>query len=192
MNDAESQDSKFVPAKAWLESQKINVRTGLVWYMGNLPVIERAQLANWFETHIALGNKKLRYEWLGRLPIAHACTLYIAALLRQGAGTWTGTSFADDVEMLQHAWKIQMEDPPPERIFANIDVDKECLERLEEAMFERSAQAGRAGHYQWGLDAGDHQEGWNPYDGTPIEWNHNDRDSSEGEYEVRGKMFKRI
>lgn len=79
-----------------------------------------------------------------------------------------------------------------ERIFANINVDKECLEQLEEAMFEQSAQAGRAGNYQWGLDVGDHQEGWNPYDGTPIEWNHNDRDSSEGEYKVRGKMFKQI
>jgi len=29
-------------------------------------------------------------------------------------------------------------------------------------MFERSALAGIAGNYQWGLDAGDHQEGWNP------------------------------
>jgi len=26
-----------------------------------------------------------------------------------------------------------------------------------------------------GLDAGDHQEGWNPYLGTPERWNHGDR-----------------
>ena len=29
------------------------------------------------------------------------------------------------------------------------DVDMECLERLEEEMFERSALAGNAGDYQW-------------------------------------------
>ena len=68
---------------------------------------------------------------------------------------------------------------------SQIDVDKECLERLEEEMFERSALAGIAGNYQWGLDAGDHQEGWNPLAGTPEHWNHDDRDSSsEDEYKV--------
>jgi hypothetical protein len=32
-------------------------------------------------------------------------------------------------------------------------------------MFEKSQQAGTAGNWQWGLDAGDHQERWNPYEG---------------------------
>ncbi len=57
----------------------------------------------------------------------------------------------------------------------------ECLERLEEEMFERSALAGNAGDYQWGLDAGDHQDGWNPYAGTPEHWNHNDQGSGDDE-----------
>jgi hypothetical protein len=87
--------------------------------------------------------------------------------------------------MLEYAWKIPTEDPPLEKVFTNIDVNKECLERLEEEMFVWSALAGSAGNFQWGLDAGDHQDGWNPYDGTPVEWNHDDRDSSEGEHEVR-------
>ena len=52
-------------------------------------------------------------------------------------------------------------------------------------MFERSAFAGIAGNYQWGLDAGDHQDGWDPYAGTPEHWNHNDGGSDTKEiYEV--------
>ncbi|RPD52542.1 hypothetical protein L227DRAFT_468077, partial [Lentinus tigrinus ALCF2SS1-6] len=38
-------------------------------------------------------------------------------------------------------------------------------------MFERSAAAGIAGWYQWGLDAGDHQDGWDPYNEIPDSWN---------------------
>jgi len=190
LNDPESQNSRLVPAKAWLESQKMNIRTGLVRYMGNLPVIERAQLTNWFETHVALGNKNLRLQWFGRLPIAHACTLFIVAHLR--TGRWTRATFKNETEMLDYAWKIQTEDPPLEKVFHNIDVDKECLERLEEEMFERSALAGSAGNFQWGLDVGHHQEGWNPYDGTPIDWNHEDRESSEGEHEVCCQRFTLI
>ena len=120
-------------------------------FMGNLPVVERARLAHWFETHIADGDKKLRLQWFGRLPIAHTCTLYITALLRKGAGTRTKATSSDEIEMLQAAWNIQTDDPPLEQIFANVDVDKECLEHLEEEMFERSALAGVAGNYQWGL-----------------------------------------
>lgn len=51
-----------------------------------------------------------------------------------------------------------------------IDVDQECLGLLEERMFEQSFRAGIAGHRQWGLDAGDHQECWDPYEGRPNEW----------------------
>jgi hypothetical protein len=42
-------------------------------------------------------------------------------------------------------------------------------------MFERSQAAGIAGEYQWGLDVGDHQDAWNPYDGLPYHWIHADR-----------------
>ncbi|KAI0684260.1 hypothetical protein BC835DRAFT_1293395, partial [Cytidiella melzeri] len=31
-----------------------------------------------------------------------------------------------------------------------------------------------AGWYQWGLDAGEHQESWDPYAGLPSHWNHGD------------------
>jgi hypothetical protein len=67
------------------------------------------------------------------------------------------------------------------------------LEGLEELMFERSALAGNAGHSQWGLDAGHHQDGWNPYAGIPDHWNHRDCESdlseSEGELQV-SKIYR--
>ncbi|KAG6824380.1 hypothetical protein H0H93_002099, partial [Arthromyces matolae] len=56
-----------------------------------------------------------------------------------------------------------------------------CLNRLEEEMFERSLRAGISGHYQWGLDAGDHQNAWDPYLGLPEEWNHGDRPGDDAE-----------
>jgi hypothetical protein len=64
----------------------------------------------------------------------------------------------------------------------DVDVDKECLEVLEEEMFEKSARAGIAGHYQWGLDVGDHHY-WYPYSGA-WKWDHRDREGSESELEV--------
>ncbi|KAF9540660.1 hypothetical protein CPC08DRAFT_612377, partial [Agrocybe pediades] len=55
------------------------------------------------------------------------------------------------------------------------DIDKECLEALEEIMFENSKLAASiTGNYQWGLDAGNHQDGWNPYTGLPEYLNHVD------------------
>ena len=48
------------------------------------------------------------------------------------------------------AWNIQTADVP-ERVWVDIDIDKECLECLEEEMFERSLLAGVVGNFQWGL-----------------------------------------
>ena len=152
--------------------------------MGTLPMIERAQLGNWFEVHIAK-NKDLRWHWLGLLPLAHTCMLWLVSLLCKNRSKLQKFDIDDDNQVLEAAWRLQTTHSPEVVWKSQIDVDKECLERLEEEMFERSALAGIAGNYQWGLDAGDHQEGWNPFAGTPEYWNHNDRDSSsEDEYKV--------
>jgi hypothetical protein len=37
-------------------------------------IIERAQIANWFEARVSR-NKKVRMAWLGFLQIAHAHTI---------------------------------------------------------------------------------------------------------------------
>ncbi|KAG1745694.1 hypothetical protein EDB19DRAFT_1632070, partial [Suillus lakei] len=57
------------------------------------------------------------------------------------------------------------------------DVDLECLSAFEQRLFEKSAQSGSAGNFQWGLDAGNHQDSWDPYAGLPSHWNHEDRNS---------------
>ena len=59
-------------------------------------------------------------------------------------------------------------------------MDRECIERLEEEMFEVSEWAGIAGNHQWGLDAGDHQY-WDPYDGY---WHTGEREEDEEETRV--------
>ena len=54
----------------------------LIPYVGTLSVSKRAQIANWFETHISL-TKDNWGLWLGRLPIAHAHTVFIAFRMHQ-------------------------------------------------------------------------------------------------------------
>jgi hypothetical protein len=76
-------------------------------------------------------------------------------------------------ELLEMAWEIQA-NGDINLLWQEVDVELECLAKLEEEMFERSHAAGIAGEYQWGLDAGDHQDAWNPYDGLPYHWIHDD------------------
>jgi len=82
-------------------------------------------------------------------------------------------------------WKIQVK-CRPEFLWQEVDVEHECLGRLEEEMFECSQVAGIAGDYQWGLDAGDYQDLWNPYAGLPDHWSHADRPESDDESHVSG------
>jgi hypothetical protein len=178
------EDVEDVPAKSWLESERKNIQTGIVPFTGNLSIIEQAQLTNWFEKHVAGGDKTIRRFWLGLLPFAHTCTLWLTTLLHKNEGVLQKFDKNDRRQVLQAAWSLQTKHTPRKVMKDGIDVDKECLERLEEEMFEKSSFAGVAGNYQWGLDAGDHQDGWNPYAGIPDHWNHRDRESDEDEYEV--------
>lgn len=58
-----------------------------------------------------------------------------------------------------------------------VDVDHKVVCLLEKAMFEHSKESGAAGNWQWGLDAGDHQERWVPYLDLPQDWAPGDRES---------------
>jgi hypothetical protein len=171
----ETVEDSNIPAKKWLEDRNENLRKTLIPYTGNLNIRERGEIANWYETHISK-DTRLRGEWMGSLPTAHATTLFIAYHLSKKS--------KDKQELyLEKAWKLQ--EAGTLSLLEEVDVDKECLGRLEEQMFEKSSRAGPAGNYQWGLDAGDHQGAWDPYDGAPGEWNHGDRSGSEAELEVR-------
>ena len=77
-------------------------------------------------------------------------------------------------EQLEMAWEIQG-NGDVKLLWQDVDVECECLAKLEEELFERSEVAGIAGEYQWGLDAGDHQDAWNPYNGLPDHWIHTNR-----------------
>ena len=74
-------------------------------------------------------------------------------------------------DRLQKAWVAQLTATPS--ILGKIDVDRECLEQLEEEMFERTHRTGVSGNFQWGLDAGHHQDGWDPSFGVPKTWEEN-------------------
>ena len=67
-------------------------------------------------------------------------------------------------ELLEMTWRIQV-DGDVDLLWQEVDVKCECLVKMEEEMFECSQVAGIAGEYQWGLNEGDHQDAWNPYDG---------------------------
>ncbi|KDR66699.1 hypothetical protein GALMADRAFT_80570 [Galerina marginata CBS 339.88] len=167
------------PAKAWLEGttkKKKDISKELVPYVGSLSLTVRAQISNWFDVNIGKDRKK-QHVWLGRLPIAHAYTVYIATNLKNDPKN----SKLTGPELLEKAWDVQFSGTPS--VLMDVDVDKDCLYILEEEMFERSARAGVAGHCQWGLDAGDH-ENWDPYEGIPPHFIHRDREESESELEV--------
>ncbi len=77
----------------------------------------------------------------------------------------------DEHELLKRAWSVQIGRDWDESELRPVDVDAESLRELEYQMFQRSAAAGPAGWFQWGLDAGDHQECWDPYNEIPDSWN---------------------
>jgi hypothetical protein len=112
-------------------------------------VVERAQIANWFEKWISR-NKQLRKKWLGLLPIALAYTLFIAYRMAKDPDFKGAT----ESEVRQKAWEAQLSGTPT--ILKEIDVDKECLEVSEEEMFESTEWTGVSGNRQWGLDVGHH------------------------------------
>ncbi|KAF9032059.1 hypothetical protein BJ165DRAFT_1358081 [Panaeolus papilionaceus] len=169
-------DSSDIPAKAWLESNNLSLKDSPVPFVGHLSLVERAQISNWFDQHITAGDPKLRLSWLARLPIAHAFTIYIAHSL-QPSGSTPVSQNEHSTELINEAWEIQMSGMPLRSI--DIDVDRTCLHRLEEDMFEVSSRAEMAGYYQWGLDAGPHQDDWDPYLGLPDSWNLGDHQFDE-------------
>ncbi len=119
---------------------------------------------------------------MGFLPIAHAHTVFLANQLKtKGGAKRAGLTQG---QLLDKAWEVQTFSSQQD-LFLDVDIERECLMAFEELLFERSSRAGVAGNCQWGLDVGEHQGGWDPYIGLPSTWNHEDRDESEGEVEVR-------
>ena len=114
-----------------------------------------------------------------RLPIAHAHTIFIAFRIRKDPRY----KMLQIPDLFRKAWEVQLTGVPT--VTKDVDVDKECLESLEEEMFENTDRTGVSGNGQWGLDVGHHQGGWNPYIDAPKLWDGKKREGNEDELEVR-------
>ena len=86
-------------------------------------------------------------------------------------------------EILHKAWAMQLTSVPT--ILKEIDVEQECLESLEEEMFKNTEWTGVSENFQWGLDAGHHQGGWDTLFGVWPSWDGKKRAGSESEWEVK-------
>lgn len=183
-------DDNAIPALALVRKNKRAryeaLRRGLVCVFGGLSVEDISRINNWIYRKLPSADRNIQ-TWMGGVVVAHAATLLIASRHRVCIEAETGfpqDSTAPDKEkyLVLRAWEIQNSSIARPMV----DVDRECISILEERMFEESAAAGKAGMWQWGLDAGDHQERWNPYAGLPPHWVHEDRPIStdDSEYEV--------
>ncbi|KAJ6478267.1 hypothetical protein C8R45DRAFT_1216466 [Mycena sanguinolenta] len=142
-------------------------------YSGDLAIVDRVRVMNWFERHVANNDEKLRQMWIGRIPLAHAYTILFAHRRHKIIIAKKSCPHVDSEPeraqfILAAAWEYQCISTPG--MWDGLDIEQECLGYLEERMFENSARAGMAGTGQWGLDAGVHQGRWFPYAGLPSYW----------------------
>ncbi|EIW84332.1 hypothetical protein CONPUDRAFT_142660 [Coniophora puteana RWD-64-598 SS2] len=154
-------------------------------HTGDLTTLEQAQIANWFYCHVTQSSKESIHvlSWLECAPLAHAYTIVVAHKKRQQfhSSPSFNTSLPEKEQVrliFRMAWTdlslySSQLDPT--------DVDRECLGQLEDRMFQKTYDAGLAGNDQWGLDAGSHQHGWNPYAGVRNVLEDEDEEGSETE-----------
>ena len=138
-------------------------RVGVVPFVGDLDFATRAQIHNWIFENVPGANKAF-HQWVGRYVVAHAVTLFLAYRLQ------SEDQPEDQQELLSRAWRVQVCAESMGDRHEAVDVDLECLSHFERRIFECSEEAGEAGFEQWGLDAGDHQDAWNPYQDLPADW----------------------
>ena len=105
--------------------------TALVPYVGDISVMDRARVTNWFDVHIARGERKEPHTCIGLLSLAHAFTLLLASHLRYritGDPEYPATAGVQDREkfVLNKCWDHQVESNSSNARI-EIDVDKECL-----------------------------------------------------------------
>ncbi|KAI0737449.1 hypothetical protein C8Q80DRAFT_1115236, partial [Daedaleopsis nitida] len=124
-------------------------RAGVVPFVGNLDIDSCAQIHNWIDVNVP-GARENRHLWISRYTVAHAITLLLANRMCPDPPQPP----VDEKALLQRACESD-----PEVELHAVNVDGECMRILEQHMFEVSAAAREAGFFQWGLDAGDHQDG---------------------------------
>ena len=132
--------------------------------------------------HIPAG-KDTFHKWMTHSPWAHAITLVIAARhhaeLLQKAQQSRKAEVTLEQQIINEAWSYQISERGRDQASGAVDVDRECVAALEVGMFMRSASAGKAGYHQWGLDAGDHQDQWWPWNNLESGWHNPDAAASD-------------
>lgn len=119
-------------------------------YYGNLPRDDIARICYWLSINVD-NNPSI---WSKR-PLYHAVCLALAARNNLSAA---------------EAWeKYQIQ---YHGLHCDTDIDMFALHILEDRMFDQSYSLGLAALSQWGLDAGDHQQKWNPYEYGPTSDRH--------------------
>ncbi|KAJ6457882.1 hypothetical protein C8R45DRAFT_1032220, partial [Mycena sanguinolenta] len=68
----------YIPALASLTKPDGSMITYGGSYSGDLAIVDRVRVMNWFERHVANNDEKLRQMWIGRIPLAHAFTILFA------------------------------------------------------------------------------------------------------------------
>ncbi|TFY51691.1 hypothetical protein EVJ58_g10434 [Rhodofomes roseus] len=160
------------------------LKAGVIADRGNATVADFGRIINWVYTQIP-GAKDTMHTWLGRVPTAHAVTLlilsrYRSEFTRHPIFALKVTDSEKDQYLLRQAWMRQLLDVNEEGMIC--DVDQECLCSFEQRLFAWSPDASASCHEQWGLDAGDHQEKWFPYQGLPPEWGGPGTDGNDSDF----------
>ena len=138
------------------------LKAGVVPLSGDLDVITHAQVHNWIYVNVP-GAQTTFHDWVAKHLVAHAITLLLAKRLRSD----TDPEAEAEHSLILRAWEVQLGSHELGDRSTGQDVDLECLREFESRIFDATEEAGKAGYYQWGLDAGDHQDVWDPYDGVP-------------------------
>ncbi|KAG1777063.1 hypothetical protein EV702DRAFT_970383 [Suillus placidus] len=184
------EDIQHLPVGRHLQQQgrKVSLTGGYtVKYCGDLTAVQQAQVAHWIFDNIEEARETV-VQWLGCAPFAHALSIMLAhhkrSILEADADyPRDGTMEAQDEFILDTAWMTLLKETGSSTDVIHTDVDLECLSVFEHRLFEKSARSGSAGNYQWGLDAGNHQDDWDPYAGLLSHWNHEDRNEGDPDYD---------
>ncbi|KXN93409.1 hypothetical protein AN958_00328 [Leucoagaricus sp. SymC.cos] len=138
-----------------------------------LSIQEYSMLNHWLESRLC-EDKSLYYLTHldhGRVRV-HAITLLVAHRLRQEGRPGLDLNNVEVVR--KYAWREQVRCHADGTYWEQIamdtaraTIDQQCIEDLENLIFDETRHAGRAGTRQWGLDKGSHYKGWIPYNEFP-------------------------
>jgi hypothetical protein len=140
-------------------------------FEGGLSAVEQSMVLRWIREKVRSARDKGRRTdaGFGSQISIHALTILISFREQEAYKKLPGCPpLSNDLELrrfiLGKAWddlvgrsSITSTELRPD------DVDADAISLLEARMFSSSKTAGIAGYEQWGLDAGDHQDHWDPY-----------------------------